>query len=129
MGHQPKPLFYKNNPYLYFRLRGLCDRTNFDKTYMVTNEESTGLISYIGQKHTIIKYDQTLYQWNMTVSNNPIIQAVSTSDVSSLLIGKNTFDVTGDYACSTKPYSLELALSSCNDKQFTCTSNISQVTK
>ena len=96
---------------------------------MVTNEESTGLISYIGQKHTIIKYDQKLYQWNMTVSNNPIIQAVSTSDVSSLLIGKNTFDVTGDYACSTKPYSLELALSSCNDKQFTCTSNNFQVTK
>ena len=112
----------------YFRLRGLCDRTNFDTSYMVTNEETTGLISYIGQKHTIITYDPTLYQWNMTVSNNPTIQAKSISDVSSLLIGTNTYDVIGDYACSTKPYSLELALSSCDEKQFTCTSNVSQVT-
>ena len=109
------------------RLRGLCDRTNFDTSYMVTNEETTGLISYIGQKHTIIKYDQILYQWNMTVVNNPKIQALSISDVSSLLIGKNTYDVIGDFACSTKPYTLELALSSCDEKQFTCKSNTSQV--
>ena len=94
---------------------------------MVTNEETTGLISYIGQKHTIIKYDQILYQWNMTVVNNPKIQALSISDVSSLLIGKNTYDVIGDFACSTKPYTLELALSSCDEKQFTCKSNTFQV--
>ena len=87
---------------------------------MVTNEEETGLLSYIGEKHTIIKYDQTLYQWNMTVANNPEIQGTSYSDVSSLLIGKHSWHVSGDYACSSKPYDLDLALSSCDQTQFTC---------
>ena len=101
-------------------MRGLCDRTGFDTSYMVTNEEETGLLSYIGEKHTIIKYDQTLYQWNMTVANNPEIQGTSYSDVSSLLIGKHLWHVSGDYACSSKPYDLDLALSSCDQTQFTC---------
>ena len=52
---------------------------------MVMNEELTGLISYIGTKHTIIRYDQNLYQWNMTVANNPAISGVSYSDVNSLV--------------------------------------------
>ena len=53
----------KNNVLLHqFELRGLCDRTGFDTAFMVMNEEITGLISYIGTKHTIIRYDQTLYQ-------------------------------------------------------------------
>ena len=87
---------------------------------MVTNEERTGLLSYIGEKHTIIKYDQILYQWNMTVVNNPDIQGTCYSDVSSLLIGKHSWHVSGDYACNSKPYDLVLALSSCDKTQFTC---------
>lgn len=109
---------------IQFNLRGLCDRTGFDTSYMVMNEESTGLLSYIGGKYTIIKYDQTLYQWNMTVANNPDIVGVSYSDVSSLLIGKHTWYVSGDYACSTKPYELTLSLSSCNETQFTCSGGV-----
>ena len=87
---------------------------------MVINDEETGLISYIGEKHTTIKYDQTLYQWNMTVVNNPEIQATSYSEMSSLLIGKHSWHVSGDYSCSSKPYDLTLALSSCGEAQFTC---------
>ena len=87
---------------------------------MVTNEEETGLLSYIGEKHTIIKYDQTLYQWNMSVANNPDIHGTCYSDVSSLLIGKHSWHVSGDYACNSKPYDLVLALSSCDKNQFTC---------
>ena len=34
---------------IQFELRGLCDRTGFDTDYMVTNEETTGLITYIGK--------------------------------------------------------------------------------
>ena len=37
-------------------------RTGFDTAYMVTNEETTGLLSYVGEKHTTVQYDQTLYQ-------------------------------------------------------------------
>ena len=98
----------------------MCDRTGFDTSYMVTNDEKTGLISYIGEKHTTIKYDQSLYQWNMTVANNPDIKGISYSEMSSLLIGKHSWHVSGDYSCSSKPYVLTLALSSCGETQFTC---------
>ena len=87
---------------------------------MVTNDQVTGLISFIGEKHTTIKYDQTLYQWNMTVANNPDIQGTSYSEMSSLLIGKHSWHVSGDFSCSSKPYDLTLALSSCGEAQFTC---------
>ena len=54
--------FKRQTIFYQFELRGLCDRTGFDTAFMVMNEEVTGLISYIGTKHTIIRYDQTLYQ-------------------------------------------------------------------
>ena len=79
-----------------------CARTGFDTSYMVMNEPRSGLLSYIGEKHTVIQYDQQLYQWNMSVTNNAAISGVSYSDVSSLLIGRHTWHVAGDYACSTK---------------------------
>ena len=91
---------------------------------MVVNDEATGLISYIGKKHTVIKYDQTLYQWNMTVANNPDIMGVSYSEVSSLVIGKHKWEVQGDYACSSQQQQLELALSSCTEKEFMCSDGV-----
>ena len=72
---------------------------------MVNNDEDTGLISYIGikiftdnrkidlvqncsgKKYTKIQYDQNLYQWTISVANNPRISAVSYSDVSTMVIG------------------------------------------
>ena len=85
-------------------------RSGFDTDFMVNNDEETGLISYIGKifpdivrirkilpttnfsgkKYTKIQYDQSLYQWNISVSNNPRISAVSYSDVSTMVIGKSS---------------------------------------
>ena len=125
---------------IQLQLRGLCDRTGFDTSYMVTNEPITGFVSYIGEKHTTIQYDQRLYQWNMSVANNPDISGVCYSDVSSLLIGKHQWEVrgeiikdyenqkmdniVGDYACNSKPYNLSLSLSSCDKSQFTCSGGV-----
>ena len=103
-----------------FQLRGLCDRSQLDTEYMVTNHEETGLITYVGKKNTMIQYDQRLYQWNISVANNPVLQAVSYSGIASLVIGKHLWHIFGDYACSTQEQSLELALSSCSKSQFTC---------
>ena len=103
-----------------FRLRGLCDRSGFDTSFMVINDEKNGMITYIGERNTIIKYDDILYQWNMTVTNNPSMSAVSHSEMSSLVIGKHTWHVSGDTGCNSKPYSVILSLSSCNSSQFTC---------
>ena len=91
---------------------------------MVINDEETGLISYTGKKHTLIVYDQTLYQWNMSVANNPDIHGVSFSEVSSLVIGKHVWHVEGDYACSSKSQELELTLSSCDGGEFTCSDGV-----
>ena len=107
-----------------FELRGLCDRSGFDNEYMVTNDEKTGLISYIGKKHTMIQYDQKLHQWNMSVANNDMIHGVSYSDVASMVIGKHTWYITKDYACGSKDRELELALGSCNEEQFTCSDGV-----
>ena len=81
----------------------LC-RSGFDTEYMVNNDEETGLISYIGcylnienfskiafnlvegKKFTKIQYDLNLYQWNISVVNNPRISAVSYSDVSTMVL-------------------------------------------
>ena len=91
---------------------------------MVNNDEESGLISYIGKKHTLIKYDQTLYQWNMSVANNPDIHGVSYSEVTSLVIGKHVWLISGDYACSSKGQEVELALTSCNAGEFTCSDGV-----
>ena len=91
---------------------------------MVTNDEETGLITYIGKKHTRIQYDQILHQWNMSVANNKDIHGVTYSDVTSLVIGKHVWQITGDYACSSKDQELELALSSCNGEQFTSSDGV-----
>ena len=44
-----------------------------------------------GKKYTKIQYDQSLYQWNISVANNPRISAVSYSDVSTMVIGTSSF--------------------------------------
>ena len=91
---------------------------------MVQNDEDTGLISYVGKKHTLIKYDQNLYQWNISVVNDPSIQGVSYSEVSSLVIGRHSWHITGDYACSSKDIVVDLSLSSCKNDEFTCTDGV-----
>ena len=42
----------------------------------------TGLPSYIGDKHSLIRYDEASNQWNITILNNPDISAVCYSDLS-----------------------------------------------
>ena len=91
---------------------------------MVINDEETGLISYIGKKHTQIKFDLDLYQWNMSVMNNPKIQGVSYAEFSTLVIGKNAWEISGDYACSAIAQVKVLSLSSCSVQQFTCTNGM-----
>ena len=65
-----------------FKLRGLCERSEFDLEYTLMNDKVTGMPTYIGDKHTIISYDETLNQWNMTVVNNPNIGGLCYSDLS-----------------------------------------------
>ena len=81
----------------------------------------------------MIQYDPALYQWNMSVTNNPAISGVSYSDVNSLVssnsqlyeksltvvqvIGLHTWHIAGDYSCSTQPHTTLLSLSSCDSSK------------
>ena len=84
----------------------------------------TGLLSYIGQKRTIIQYNQEKYKWDIGVENNPNISASSYADISSFAIGTNTWEISGDFACSARDQKQSLTLSSCNAKQFACNDGV-----
>ena len=69
-----------------------------------------GLVKYVGTAHTTLFYDSYLYQWNMSVINNPKILGVSHSTMESLLIGVHEFDIFGDVKCNSRPYKVKLSL-------------------
>ena len=96
----------------------------FDIEFMIINDEISGLISYIGKKYTKIQYDMRLYQWNMTVANQPRVYGVCYSDVSSMVIGKHSWIIGGDYSCSRDERVIQLALSSCSVEEFTCSDGV-----
>ena len=68
------------------------------------------MIKFVGKKHTTLLYDSSLYQWNMSVANNPNILGVSHSTMQSLLIGVHEFDIYGDVECNSRPYKVKLSL-------------------
>ena len=88
------------------------------------NDEVTGLLTYIGDKSTIISYDGNLNQWNMTVVNDLDARGWSYSEMPSLVIGEHNWTIKGDLGCNTQEYTTVLSLSSCKDNEFTCTSGL-----
>ena len=99
-----------------FKIRGLCERSEFDQEYTLVNDEATGLPMYIGARHSIISYDESLNQWNMSVVTSPGMGGVCYSDLSSLVMGVRTWTITGDIGCSTQQYSAQLSLSTCKGR-------------
>ena len=106
-------------------MRGLCWRTGFDTQYIIINDNETGMsyyieskyersvagmVKFVGKKHTTILYDSNLYQWNISVANNPNILGISFSTMKSLLIGLHEFDIFGDFECNSRPYKVKLSL-------------------
>ena len=87
---------------------------------MVQNDPKTGRISYVGKKHTMINFDPAKHRWNMSVINNPKIQAISNAELASLVIGKHEFIISGDNECSAADQVNELSLTSCSITEFTC---------
>ena len=71
-------------------------RTGFDTAYMVTNEETTGLLSYVGEKHTTVQYDQTLYQ----VSSLDISSGGKFSVVSHIMISAANRSIGSTTGCT-----------------------------
>ena len=67
-------------------------------------------MKYVGEKHTVIEYDEKLHQWNMTVTNQPSIQGFSSTDLASLSVGTHSWTILGDPGCHSKPRTIKLSL-------------------
>ena len=85
-------------------------RSGFDTSFVVLNDERTGMVKYVGQKHTVIEYDESLHQWNMTVVNQPSIRGHSSTELSGLTIGTQSWTILGDQGCQSKPQTIKLSL-------------------
>ena len=70
----------------------------------------SGMVEYVGTKHSTLSYDSNLNQWNMSVANNPKILGVSPSTMKSLLIGVHEWEIFGDIECDSRAYKVKLAL-------------------
>ena len=68
------------------------------------------MVKYVGQKHTVIEYDESLHQWNMTVVNQPSIRGHSSTELSGLTIGTQSWTILGDQGCQSKAQTIKLSL-------------------
>ena len=80
--------------FVEIEVRGLCQRSKFDSSFQVLNDEA-GYLGYKGVRNTKVLYDTKTRQWKMYLVNNPNITAVSNASMKSLLMG--------NYSC-IKPY-------------------------
>ena len=72
------------------KVRGLCQRSKFDSTYEVLNDER-GYLGYKGLRNTKVSYDPKKRLWRMYLVNNPNITAISNASFESLLMGRTKY--------------------------------------
>ena len=68
------------------KVGGLCQRSKYDSTYEVLNDED-GYLGYKGLQSTKVSYNPKERQWKMYLVNNPNITAYSNASMESLLMG------------------------------------------
>ena len=115
------PCTYRTPPLI--RLRGFCPETDLEhKRYTISHSASDpSTIIIVGSQSARIQYDPSQGQWFLS---DPRLNVTATSRASqnSYALGKHNWTVTGDrYQCSEgKQYTLQMKLTGCNNKQFTC---------
>ena len=78
--------------FVEIKVRGLCQRSKFDSTYGVMNDDR-GFLAYKGLRNTRVSYNPTTRIWKMYLVNNPNITAVSNASMESLLMGTIFFTI------------------------------------
>ena len=115
------PICSIERPTLKIFIRGLCDKSLFNRHYMY-NIDTEGMILYLGEKSSSIAYDanENLWIWKDNKDNRSVATSSSTYD--SLLIGVHTFDFSGvmEDKCKKDGLERELKLTTCVSGQFTC---------
>ena len=74
--------------FVEIKVRGLCQRSKFDSSYEVMNDER-GYLGYKGLRNTRVSFDPDKRHWKMYLVNNPNITAVSNASMESLIMGNH----------------------------------------
>ena len=70
--------------FVEIKVRGLCQRSKFDSSYEVMNDDR-GYLGYKGLRNTRVSFDPD--RRKMYLVNNPNITAVSNASMESLIMG------------------------------------------
>ena len=100
-------------------LRGLCQDSLIDQTYIARNDPDTGFLFFYGSYKTIVSFDGK--KWKMlTAFYNT--SALTEAKPDTFILGKHSWSISGDSEeChSGKPYTTELKLTGCAVGDFTC---------
>ena len=110
---------YQRQPVLI--LRGRCKDGLIDEYYTPKQlPDAPGDLFLLGRLHTQIRYNTSNNQWRATDPTNPAT-ALSTASHLSYLLGKHSWNVTGDGCNNGQQYTTLLKLSGCNPEgEFTC---------
>ena len=115
------PLCTTQKPILHIFVRGLCENTKYDDTYMY-NIDKYGQIMYLGLISSMITFDIPSQQWIWydIYSNGSV--ATSSSPYNSLLIGTHHIDFSGlaDNPCKTEEQVRKIKFTTCMEGYFTC---------
>ena len=104
-------------------LRGFCPYTSLEHYRYTVTQSPTDLseIILVGRQSARIEYDPSLNQW---IYSDPRLNVTAKSSAiqKSFSFGKSNWTISGDkYQCSEgKEYTLEMKMTGCSNKQFTC---------
>ena len=95
-------------------MRGLCKRSLLDTEYLF-NIDRDGELIYLGLKSSLIKYSRVKRKWFWYDMKNNLSVVTSSSKLSTLLMGVNSFDFSGlmDDECSEDGVLRQLKFTTC----------------
>ena len=115
------PLCSVEAPFLKIFVRGLCKASLLDTEYLL-NIDRDGELIFLGQKSSLIKYSRVKRKWFWYDMKNNLSVVTSSSKLSSLLMGVNSFDFSGliDDECSDDGVVRKLKFTTCGPGKFSC---------
>ena len=111
----------ESEPHPNLKLLGLCEKTLIDRDYQPQNDvNDIEKLTLVGMS-SWIEYDLNQNLWVMNVAR-PNVSGTSKASQTSFTLGRNTWTIIGDSACTKKgsTYTTDLKLSGCKEDHFTC---------
>ena len=119
--HQVCPICTNHEQVLFIFVRGLCDKSQFDRIYMY-NIGIGGELIYHGIGTSMIKFEKSHKKWLWYDMDNNGTFASSPSPYNSLLIGTHFIDFSSlsEDKCKTNDRYRKVKFTTCSSGFFTC---------